>query len=121
MKNKYLILATLLLFSNSQNACAQSMRALSNGFSIGRSTGISSNFRQISHSEANHLIDILKQNISGDLTGYERAIPDKNYTIDNNLDPFSIVINRNSNTSGSSETNITNSVFSGHNHNIFMQ
>ena len=121
MKSKHLILTTLLFFSTAQSAYAQSMRALSNGFSIGRSTGISSNFRQISNSEANHLIDILKQNISGDLTGYERAIPDKNYTIVNDLDPFSIVINRNSNTGGSSETNITNSVFSGHSHNIFMQ
>lgn len=120
MNTKIIILSiALLLFG--ENASAQSMSALYNGFSIGRSTGISSNFLQVSQSESNLLIDILTQNVKGDSTGYNRAIPDKNYSIDNKLDPFSIVINRNSNSGGSSETRINNSVFSGHTHSIFMQ
>ena len=62
MNKKILILLTpIFLFAG--NASAQSMRALSNGFSIGRSTGISSNFLQISNSEANLIIDILNQNV----------------------------------------------------------
>ena len=120
MNKKILILLTPI-FLSAGNASAQSMQALSNGFSIGRSTGISSNFLQISNSEANLIIDILNQNVKGDSTGFDRAIPDKNYSIVNKLDPFSIVINRNSNSGGSSETRINNSVFSGHSHSIFMQ
>ena len=120
--NKRILLALIpLLIGYAGSASAQSMRALSNGFSIGRSTGISSNFRQISDSEANLIIDILSQNVKGDSTGHIRAIPDKNYTIINKLDPFNIVINRNSNSGGSSETRINNSVFSGNSHSIFMQ
>jgi len=121
MITKIFLSFLFLLIASADKASSQSMRALSNGFSIGRSTGISSNFRQISHAEANYLIDILEQNISGDSTGYSRAIPDKNYSINNKLEPFSIVINRNSNNAGSSETIINNSVFSGHSHSIFMQ
>ena len=70
-----------LLITSSQSAAAQTMRALSNGFSIGRSSGISSTFRQITHSEANAIIDISSQNVSGDSSGYTRAIPDDNYTL----------------------------------------
>ena len=121
MKNKKILIPLLFLLLTPGNASAQSMRALSNGYSIGRSTGISSNFLQLSNSEANLIIDIFTQNLKGDSSGYSRAIPDKNYSIVNKLDPFSIIINRNSNSGGSSETRINNSVFSGHNHSLFLQ
>ena len=121
MSKKIFILIITFLLTSVGKASAQSMRALSNGFSVSRSTGISSSFLQLSNSEANLIIDILTQNVNGDSSGYARAIPDENYSIENVLDPFSIVINRNSNSGGSSETRINNSVFSGHNHSIFMQ
>ena len=121
MNKKLLTCFFAWLITSSQGATAQTMRALSNGFSIGRSSGISSTFRQITHSEANAIIDILSQNVSGDSSGYTRAIPDNYYTIKNNLEPFNIVIERDTNSGGSSETLINNSAFSGHNHSIFMQ
>jgi len=121
MSKKLLTCVAVFLFTSIQSATAQTMRALSNGFTIGRTSGISSTFRQITHSEANAIIDILTQNVSGDSSGFPRAIPDDNYTIDNNLEPFSIVIERDTNSSGSSETFKNSSFFSGHNHSIFMQ
>ena len=121
MNIKVLLSFSFLFLALGEEASAQSMRALSNGFSLGRSSGISSNFRQISNAEANSIIDIFTQNITGDSKGYSRAIPDQNYTIDNKLDPFSVVINRNSNSAGSSETIINNSAFSGFSLNIFTQ
>ena len=121
MNKKLLTCVVALLITSSQSATAQTMRALSNGFSIGRSSGISSSFRQISSSEANAIIDILSQNVTGDSSGYPRAIPDDNYTIKNNLEPFNIVIERDTNSAGSSETIINNSAFSGFNHSIFLQ
>ena len=87
MNIKILLSFFFLLFALGDKASGQSMRALSNGFSYSRTSGISSNFRQITHAEANSLIDIFTQNISGDSTGYTRAIPDQAYTIDNKLDP----------------------------------
>lgn len=121
MMNKTLAGISIVLIASCSSASAQTMRALSNGFTIGRSTGISSNFRQISNSEANAIVDILSQNVDGDSSGYPRAIPDKNYSIANELEPFSITINKNTNSAGSSETRINNSVFSGHSHSIFAQ
>ena len=120
--NKKILASILFLFiTSSESASSQTMRPLSNGFSIGRSSGISSNFLQISNSEANALVDILSKNVSGNLSGHPRAIPDDEYTINDNLIPFSIIINKNSNSGGSSETRINNSVFSGHTHSIFVQ
>lgn len=110
-----------LLFTSGERVSAQVMRALSNGFSIGRSTGISSNLLQITKSDSSNLIDIQTKNVSGDSSGYPRAIPDHFYTIDDEEVPFSIIINNNSNSGGSSQTRINNSVFSGHSHSIFLQ
>ena len=118
---KILLSIVFLLFTSGDRVSAQVMRALSNGFSIGRSSGISSNFLQISKGEANNLIDIQSKNVSGDSSGYPRAIPDQFYTIDDELVPFSVIINNNSNSGGSSQTRINNSVFTGHSHSIFLQ
>ena len=122
MKNTFLLLLASLSFSfiSSLDADAQTVTPHVNGFTIGRSNGISSNFLQISRSESNVLIDILTKNVSGNGTGIDRIVPDSSYEMVNDLRSFSIVQNKNTNNSGESETVINNSAFSGFNHSIFL-
>jgi len=114
------IIALGALLTNA-NAYAQRLTPLSNGFSIGRSTGISSTFRQISKSESNVLIDVLTKNVVGDGSGHDRIIPDDYYNIVNPQEPFAVVQERDANNAGTSETMINNSSFVGFNHTVFSQ
>jgi hypothetical protein len=120
--NKALLVSSIIFslsIFDSYAAQAQSMTPLVNGFSIGRSNGISSNFTQITRSESNVLIDIVKKNVVGNSTGLDRIIPDSSYKVIDNDQSFSIVQNKNTNNSGSSETIRQNSAFTGFNHSIF--
>ncbi len=112
---------TLVALVSNTNAYAQRITPLSNGFSIGRSTGISSSFRQISKSESNVLIDIVTKNVVGDGSGYDRIIPDDYYKVVNPQEPFGVVQERDSNSAGTSETMINNSSFVGFSHSVFSQ
>ena len=122
MKNSFLFLLASLsfLFIPSLDAEAQSLTPRVNGFTIGRSNGISSQFLQISRSESNVLIDIVTKNVTGNGSGIDRIVPDSSYEMINDLRSFSVVQNKNTNNSGESETVINNSAFSGFNHSIFL-
>ena len=110
----------LTTFSLCLPARSQSLRPTTNGFSFGRSSGISSSFTQISRSEANYLVDIVTKNVSGNDSGIERFVPDQFYSTIDDQKSFSVLFNKSGNTSGSSETVIRNSAFSGFSNTIFL-
>jgi hypothetical protein len=89
----------------------------SNGFSIGTSSGRTSFYRQESKSEANVLLQQIQTNVSP-VTGASQG---SSYTIENPLDAFSLVNERQSQSAGDSTTSIGGAAFTGFNFSVFAQ